>query len=292
MRIGTRGSKLAMIQTHMVSEKLKNVNVKAAIAEVPSHGDVDRESPIYSMGKVGVFVDRLNRMIIDGGIDCAVHSAKDIPSVLDSRLEISAVLKREDPRDAFVSAMSMEEIGAHSVIGTSSLRRIKGLQSIRDDLEYRDIRGNIDTRLDKLGSGQYDGIIVAAAALVRMGVRVPYHLIDTLAIVPAPNQGIIAVVSEKGSETSHMLESISHRETMEELQVERRVMTSLSLGCSEPVGIIAKHRGGRVELNARFYNKNGPGFFDFSTEISSGDDIATFISDIRTGMPGGYGYSL
>ncbi len=290
MNIGTRGSKLALIQASMVSDALIHSGTLCTITEISSHGDVDRNSPIYSLGRVGVFVESLNRKILDGEIDCAVHSAKDIPTTLEDGLEISAVLRRGSFTDSLVSGVPLSEMKPGSVIGTSSLRRIKALKSMREDLQIKDIRGNIDTRIEKAGSGDYDGLITATAALNRIGFRGKFFEIDPLAMVPAANQGIIAVVSGEGSEASRLLSAISHDGTMNEMRVERQIASGLQLGCSEPAGIIAEAKDRKMSVYCRFYNKNGFGFMDFSSDDITAGNIDDFIEGIRHGIPMEYGY--
>lgn len=292
MIAGTRGSALAMIQTHTVVSKLNDAGFACIIRKITSSGDSDRNSPIYSMGKVGVFVEELNRKILDGSIDFAVHSAKDIPSRLEPGLEISAVVEREVPTDSLLSNHTFTELPSGSIIGTSSLRRIRAVLSLRSDINVRDIRGNIDTRIGKLKHGDYDGIIVATAALRRLSVEDQFHEFPVETLVPAANQGIIAVVSRKGSEVSGVLNSISHNDTMEQLKIERAVVEKLSLGCSEPVGIIAVRTDKGINLRIRFYSKTDRNFMDFSYAIKDESDIDTLVGEIKHSVPGNYGYEL
>ncbi len=292
MRIGTRASRLALIQTEIVRKKLESIGTDCSVVNVSSHGDNNRKMPIYSMGKVGVFVDNLNRKIIDGEIDCAVHSAKDIPSHIDPALEISAVMERETVTDALLSNTDFAGLPENSVIGTSSLRRIKAIESIRDDLILRDIRGNIDTRLSRLKSGEYDGIVVATAALKRLGIKSGYHEFSAMNIVPAANQGIIAVVSRKGSRESDIISSISDHGTMQQMKLERGVVEGLSLGCSEPVGVLASQSDNGFKLYVRFYSKNDRDFMDFSYETGNGKGMERLIDEIRKSVPERYGYGL
>ena len=288
MILGTRGSKLALIQTDMVRDALSSVGIETSIQIIESSGDMDRESPLYRMNSNGAFVDFINEKVASGEIDAAVHSAKDIPSRIPEELEISAVLERDDPRDALVSKYTLKSLPDGAVIGTSSMRRAKAIENMRDDLKVVNIRGNIDTRIRKLESGEYDGIVVAASALKRMGYNGHMEILDIDTIVPAASQGIIAVVSKKGESISEELARINHERTKKEMAIERELAESLSLGCSAPVGIFARCNGHSCEIKARFYGINRKGFFDFHFSDCTGmEDIRKKIVD---GIPDGFGY--
>lgn len=292
MKIGTRGSRLAIIQTEAVRSKLRSHSIDSTVSEFTAHGDSDLKTPIYALGKTGVFVDLLNQQVLDGNIDCAVHSAKDMPVKLNPELEVSAVLERESPTDSLVSSMPFNELPSGSVIGTSSIRRMRAILSLRDDLKIRDVRGNIETRISKLVTGGYDGIMVATAAINRLGMENKSYQFSVKSIVPAANQGIIAVVSRKESEISQILRKINDRKTMEQFRLERTVMDRMSLGCSEPVGIIGEHKGEKINLYVRVYSKNSRDFMDFSEDFSHGADTISFVDAIRRSIPEDYGYNL
>lgn len=292
IRIGTRGSKLALIQANMVKRRLEDIGIESLIVEIESLGDFDHQSPIYKMGSIGVFVENLNKKILDNEIDCAVHSAKDIPSSIPEELNISAVLPRDNPSDALVSDNDLFHLKEGSVVGTSSLRRIKGLLNIRTDLRIQDIRGNIDTRIGKLNNGSYDALVVATCALKRLGITQKYHEFSLNSITPAANQGIIAVVSRNDESVTKPLSAISHTETMKELRAERTILSLLGLGCSEPVGIFARSTPDKLYVVIRFYNKNGDGFKEFNGIVGSNDAMQDLMNEIMSGLPQDFGYEL
>lgn len=292
MILGTRGSKLALIQTEMVTKALKEIGVEASIERIESHGDMDLHSPLYSMKGEGVFVNMINERVLSGEIDAAVHSAKDIPTALHEDLEICAVLEREDPRDAIVSHYTLNTLPYGATVGTSSLRRIRALENLRADLVIENIRGNIDTRISKVGAGGYDAIMVAAAALKRMGFDGGVTLLDIDKVVPAASQGIIAVVSRKDGKYSKMLRKISDSRTMMEMTMERKISSLLSLGCSSPVGILARCGSEGCEVRVRFYSIHGRGFMDFRfTEVEC-SSLHKIVESMVSSIPEDYGYEF
>ncbi|SMD31594.1 hydroxymethylbilane synthase [Picrophilus oshimae] len=280
IRIGTRSSKLAMIQAMMVKDRLDSLGIETEVKGFTSKGDINLDSPLYSIGGTGVFVDDLNRMILKNEIDIAVHSAKDIPSFIDDSLEISAVLKRDDPRDVLISQHSLNDLEASSVIGTSSLRRIKELKTLRNDILIKDLRGNIDTRLKKLDNGDYDGIIMAKAAYDRMKINRRHFILNYDDFVPAPNQGIIAIISKKDSEINDVLKKINDDETYNDMKAERLILSGLNLGCSKPVGIYA-HKN---RIFMRFYSLKNDDYKDIVMDYNN-IDLEFIRSEIHD-----YGY--
>lgn len=292
IRLATRSSRLALIQTELVRDALSSHGVESRLVTHTTHGDRDRTSPIYSMNRTGVFVDELNNLILSGKSDAAVHSAKDIPSSVDSSLEVSAVLPRGFANDVLVSARDLENLKDGAVIGTSSRRRIAEIRSLRRDLVIKDIRGNIDTRLQKLKNGEYDGIIAARAAIERLGIAVTFFNLSIEDFLPAPNQGIIAVVSEKGSEASTTLEGISDQETYRAFLYERRLVSSLELGCSIPAGILCLKSGGSYRLRARFYSLVSDEYREYGAIVHGEGDIDELANEVKATLPAEYGYGF
>lgn len=290
--LGTRGSRLAVIQAEQVRSSLESIGYRAEIRKYTTSGDRDRNSPIYRMSRTGLFVDELNSLVSSGTVSFAVHSAKDIPSVIPDSLEISAVLPRASYRDVLVSNSSLETLDPWSVVGTSSRRRISELNAIRKDLTVRDIRGNIDTRIRKLNQGEYDGLILAQAAIDRMGIDVNHFVLSERDFIPSPNQGIIAVTSLKGSEASSLLKKINHPETFDAFRYERALMTQLKLGCSTPAGILCRKVSGDNILTARFYSLRTDEFREYETRIKSDSDVSKIAEEIRRTLPEAYGYGF
>lgn len=292
IRLGTRGSALALVQAEQVRTALHSVGEDADLKVHTTHGDRDRNAPIYSMKGVGVFVEELNSLITGKEVDAAVHSAKDIPSAIPKNLEVSAVLPRASYRDVLVSDFPLEELPHRAVIGTSSRRRISELRSLREDVVIKDIRGNIDTRISKFNEGQYDGIILAEAALDRLGENVKRFPLSEEIFVPAPNQGIIAVMSEKGSPASEILSSISHKPTFTSFEIERELVVRLKLGCSMPAGILCTSNGTEFRLKARFYSLQSSEFMDFEVDSVDLEKVEELSGRIKAELPVKFGYGF
>ena len=252
MIIGTRGSKLAIAQTEKLCERLRALDVGYEIKSVRSLGDVMTDRGLYEMPSEGVFVKKLDTMLLAGKIDIAVHSMKDIPLERDERLETSAVLPRDSPYDALVSRYNLDDMPDGAVIGTSSVRRkyqfLNYMEKKSIKVKIEDIRGNVDTRINKFQSGEYDGVILAEAGLERLNLDIEYERLDCDPFVPSPGQGIIAVVARKGSEESDILKEIDDAKTRVEAEAEKEVLKVMGGGCSLPVGVHAHCKGEAVEL--------------------------------------------
>lgn len=254
MIIGTRGSKLAILQTKKVCERLRDLGLRDELTKkrVSSLGDVITNRALYEMPSEGVFVKRLDMLLLAGKIDIAVHSMKDIPLERDEKLETSAVLPRDSPFDVLVSRYRLDDMPDGAVIGTSSVRRrFQFLNYAREKgvkVEITDIRGNVDTRIEKFRRGEYDGVILAEAGLARLDMGIEYERLDRNPFVPSPGQGIIAVVARKGSEESEILKEMDDAETRVEAEVEREVLKVIGGGCSLPAGVHACCKGEEVEL--------------------------------------------
>lgn len=245
--VGTRGSKLALAQTSKVVEKLKEKGYDVEIKIIKSTGDIMKDRPLYEFKGSGAFVRALEKALVRGEIDLAVHSYKDIPSSMLEGIKVSAVLERDSPYDAFIArnGESLDEIRSNAKIGTSSLRRRAQLSLYRSDLRFENIRGNVDTRLRKLREGLYDAIVLAEAGLIRLGLDVDYQRLPIDNFVPSANQGIIAVQTRIGEED--IVRFMNHKETWISAMVERVVMRTLGFGCAIPAGIYAECKG-KVKL--------------------------------------------
>jgi hydroxymethylbilane synthase (EC 2.5.1.61) len=237
VRIGSRGSKLALAQTEIVANKLKGLGIEVEQKTVSTQGDEVTNVPLHEIGKQGVFVKALDDAILNGEIDCAVHSMKDIPAIRPSGLVIAAILPRDSPADylAYFGAVSTVK-----VVGTSSTRRKAQLLRHDPDLEIRDLRGNVDTRMRKLREGQYNAIVLAEAGLQRLGLRIPGERLPPEKFVPTPNQGTIAVVSRADPSLMEVLSVLDHPGTRKDVAIERAVMEQVGAGCFTPMGIYCK----------------------------------------------------
>lgn len=242
--VGTRGSALAVAQTEQVLAQLRarNPDVDFVVQRITTKGDVLRDVPLATIGGRGVFADAIEDALLNREIDLAVHSAKDLPTSTTAGLTIAAYLEREDPRDVLVSrAGGLHELAPGARVGTSSQRRACQVLAARPDLEIRELRGNVDTRIRKLESGEYDAIVLAGAGLVRLGLttRVTEWL-PTTALLPAPGQGALALEARADDDAVHtMVESLAHAGTTVALRAERGFLAHLGAGCAGALAALA-----------------------------------------------------
>jgi hydroxymethylbilane synthase len=242
LRIGTRPSALAVAQSTLVAERLRAAGHPAELVTVSTKGDRSA-APIATLG-VGVFVSQLRDALVAGEVDVAVHSYKDLPTAEDPRLVLAAVPVREDPRDALVArdGLVLGELPAGATVGTGSPRRIAQLNALGLGLEPLPIRGNVDTRLAKVASGELDAVVVAAAGLRRLGrIDEATELLDPLQMLPAPAQGALAVECRAGDPGLAALlgEVLDDEHARAAVTAERAVLATLEAGCSAPVGALA-----------------------------------------------------
>lgn len=261
LRLGTRGSLLALTQSRWVAAQLEAMGWGVTLEVIRTTGDriTDR---VFSPGDgKGVFVAELEHALLDGCIDFAVHSMKDLPGEMADGLTLGAVPVREDPRDVLVSrtASTLDTLPHGAVVGTSSLRRKAQLLAVRPDLKINDLRGNIDTRLRKLDEGQYDAICLAAAGLHRLGLQdriTAYLPID--AMVPPVGQGALAVQIRNDDDRLRVALSPLHDEqTACAVRAERTVLARIGGGCSIPLGVLATENNGALTLTATLCSLDG-----------------------------------
>ena len=243
LRIGTRGSALAMAQSSTVAEALEAAGHPTELVRVSTPGDRSM-APIAEIG-VGVFTSALREALASGEVDVAVHSYKDLPTEPDPRLSLAAVPVREDPRDALVArdGLSLGELPPGSVVGTGSPRRASQLKALGLGLEVRSIRGNVDTRLRKVTDGEMDAVVLARAGLARVGrLEVVTESLEPLQMLPAPAQGALAVECRVDDvDTEHLLQSVLDDEASRAaVAAERAMLAALEAGCSAPVGALAE----------------------------------------------------
>lgn len=255
VRIGTRKSKLALAQTEMFANALKKRfdDIDTEIVCISTKGDKILDKPLAMIGGKGVFISELENALLNGEVDMAVHSAKDLPLELADGLEISSALKRGNYRDVLVTRKN-EPIKNEEkfIVGTGSLRRRGFIKKQYPLVQIKDIRGNVDTRINKLINKEYDAIILAAAGLERLSLYnsekydvTPFEYFDFL---PAPCQAIVVAESKTGSAISERLKEISHTETMLEFETERQIPKLLNADCGMPVGAFSKVTNGKIEL--------------------------------------------
>ncbi|OPX63858.1 MULTISPECIES: hydroxymethylbilane synthase [unclassified Methanoregula] len=234
IRIGTRGSKLALIQTEIVAKKLAELGIATEQTVISTAGDTTTQVPLHEIGGQGVFVRALDDAILAGEIDCAVHSMKDIPAYRPSGLVTAAILKRDPPADFLAYRGSLSAV---KIVGTSSTRRRAQLLRHDPSVTIQDLRGNVDTRIRKLGAGEYDAIVLAEAGLRRMDIRIQGERLPPEKFVPSPNQGTIAVVCRADPSLREVLSVLDHPQTRTDVMIERAVMEQLGGGCFTPLGI-------------------------------------------------------
>jgi hydroxymethylbilane synthase len=255
LRIGTRGSLLAKWQAEYVRKRLFSAaGVETEIVVIKTSGDKFANGPLLQIGGKGIFIKELEDALMDESIDVAVHSVKDIPTEIHSRLSFPAVFRREDVRDCLVSASgaTLANLRQGARIGTGSLRRQSQLRHIRPDLDVRDLRGNVDTRLREAQSGEYDAILLAKAGLDRLGWS--DRITETLApdlFLPAVGQGAIAAECRlSDSEAAEVLGTLDDAESRSAIIAERALLSALQGGCQVPLGAWARTERGEFVLEA------------------------------------------
>ena len=263
LRIGTRGSQLALWQARTVATRLEAHGVAVELVIIKTSGDRLQTAPMSDVGNKRLFVKEIEDALLEDGVDIAVHSAKDMPSDLPEGLTIAATLPRDDPRDAFVLPQhvaspagdvpaALARIGRQPIIGTSSVRRIAQLRPVFPQAVFAPIRGNVDTRLRKLEAGEYDALVLAAAGLRRLGfgARIA-SMISPSQCVPAPGQGIVAVeIRADDAATRQALAPVHDAPAAAALEAERAVVAALGGGCQLPLGALAVLSGTAMELTA------------------------------------------
>ncbi len=275
-RIGTRVSKLARLQTDFVLRALKEAfpQINFEIVPVTTHGDQVRDRPIAELGTRGVFVKELEEALLANEVDLVVHSLKDLPTDLPSGLCLGAVPAREDVRDVIVSRgnTSFSALPAGALVATSSRRRAAQLRSLRKDLNFVDIRGNVDTRLRKLDDGQCDAMVLAAAGLLRLGLgeRITEYL-DPQISTPAVGQGALGIECRSDDNwIMSMLSHIDNKEVRALTTAERSFLDELGGGCSVPVGALAESvPADRIKLSGCVASLDGTQIFRDSLESSA-----------------------
>jgi len=266
LRVGTRGSTLAVTQTGWVVDRLRAHGADVEVHAITTRGDVRHDVPVAGLGQDGVFVRELEQALLDGRIDVAVHSLKDLPTAETPGLEIASVPEREIPFDVMVgrAGTTLLTVPAGSIVGTSSIRRVMQVRALRPDLDVRPLRGNVDTRLRRLEAGDYDCLILAGAGLHRLGLA--ERITEVLrpdAFWPAVAQGALAVqVRADDADSKRAVAALDHEPSHRAVLAERACLATLAGGCLAPIGgwarmnpdgrltlgaCVLEDRGGRVE---------------------------------------------
>lgn len=265
VKVGTRGSKLALAQTELVIKALRErfPQVDFQMVTMSTRGDRDTSRALLEFGGKAVFVEEFEEAILKGDIDIAVHSAKDMPMEIMEGLTISGTLPRACPQDVLIykSGRSFDRNDSF-VVGTSSLRRQYQIRDMYPNAECKNLRGNVGTRIQKLEDGEYDAIILAAAGLERLGIidgsaecvevhkdELTFRYLSTESMLPAACQGIIAIETRTSGEASDMVREINDTEAYTQLICERTVLNRLNAGCHEPIGVYSELYGDHMKLS-------------------------------------------
>lgn len=261
--IGSRESRLAVVQSEMVKEAIENSGngVEAEICTMKTTGDKILDRTLDKIGGKGLFVKELDKALLDKRTDISVHSLKDMPMEVSEELPLLAFSKREDPRDVLVLPKGTDTLDKTKPIGCSSLRRILQLKELYPDMECKSVRGNVQTRLAKLDSGEYSGLILAAAGLKRLGLknRISRYF-EPEEMIPAAGQGILAVQGRRGEDAGYLTEFAS-RESLYAATAERAFVRFLDGGCSSPVAAFGVVEGEELFLRGLYYNEETGNWF-------------------------------
>jgi hydroxymethylbilane synthase len=261
LRIGSRGSQLALWQAHHISDLLRARGNTVELEIIKTTGDKITDVALAKVGTKGMFTKEIEEALLEKRVDLAVHSLKDLPTELASDFEIAAITSREDPRDVFCSINfgDIESLPKGATVGTGSLRREAQLKAMRPDLTVRPLRGNVDTRLRKLEAGEYNAIILAAAGLNRLGkTELVRQVIPAEVMTPAAGQGALAIeIRSNDSATRVLLAFLDDAAARATTTCERALLNKLGGGCQVPIGAFAEISGSRIRLNALVARPDG-----------------------------------
>lgn len=252
--VGSRGSKLALLQTNMVIDKLKSIytSLEFEVRVIKTKGDKILDKSLSKIGGKGLFIEEIENKLRSNEIDIAVHSMKDVQNSVSEEFSILSALKREDPRDAIISRdnIKFSNLPKGSVIGTSSLRRIVQLKNLRKDLEFKPLRGNVDTRIKKLEDREVDAIILAAAGLNRMGLQSKItEYLDVSECIPSVGQGALCIeIRKNDEEIFNMVNKLTNTSELRCVLAERAFLKEMDGGCTIAIGAHAAEAEGKIKL--------------------------------------------
>ena len=287
LTIGTRGSKLALNQANDVKKIIESkLRVKVTVKTIKTEGDIDKVTPIHMIPDKGFYTKEIEMSLLNHDIDIAVHSLKDLPLELSSPFEISAVLNRKSPMDILLTkdSKNINDFPNKSVIAVGSLRRKNQLINILPNINTVDIRGNIETRIKKIYDNNWDGLIVAKAAIERLALDYNYYEFTDSEMVPAPCQGIVALETLKErSELSSILNEVNHSLTFSISKIEREIAKEMDGGCKIPVGCLAKIDDGFLTILAYMSTIDG-NFSIFEKVKGNLNDSGILVKKVITQM--------
>ncbi|MBV9330867.1 MAG: hydroxymethylbilane synthase [Alphaproteobacteria bacterium] len=289
LRIGTRGSKLALAQTELVRAALAKVGIESSVAVLKTSGDRIQDRPLADSGGKGLFTRELEEALLAGGIDLAVHSMKDVPADTAKELDFAAMLPREMPNDALVSRAgeSLATLPENARLGTSSVRRVAQARRLRPDLDLRLLRGNVDTRLARLAGGDFDAIILAVAGLKRLGRESETTaILDAATWLPALGQGVIGIqVRTRDRVLSDTIARIDHLPTRIALACERAFQKALGGSCRSPIAGLASFSSRRLSFRGEVIAPDGSD--SVGTEFSEETGRDSLAEAVRLGGEAG-----
>jgi hydroxymethylbilane synthase len=266
IRIGTRDSKLALWQAEAVAAELRARNIECVIVPVKSQGDIDLKTPLHQMGGTGIFTKVLDDSLLRGEVDIAVHSLKDYPTVAPEGIKPGGVLPREDYRDLLVYKNDLSFLEKQkALIATGSIRRKAQWLNRYPGHDHTNLRGNVQTRLQKLSDNEWNGAIFAKAGLLRLGI-IPENSIELEWMIPAPAQGVVGIMCRTADrETYDVLQNINHKESWNTSIMERQFLNTLEGGCSAPIGALA------IKTESGYHFKGGVFSLDGSQKVTIED---------------------
>ena len=287
IRIGTRGSQLALYQAKKVKATLESIfpQLQVDLKIIKTKGDKILDVALSKIGDKGLFTKEIENELLDGSVDLAVHSLKDLPTALPEGLKLGAVLERGEFRDALVSknGKKLSELGTGDVVATSSLRRIAGLLKVNNQIIIKDIRGNVNSRLQKMDDGYCDAMIMAAAGLQRLGLeKYITEIIDPEVILPAVSQGAIAIETRIDDlEIEELMSKINHQETWDCIVAERAFLAKLQGGCQVPLGCFSSIKNGELTLHGFVASIDGKQFIreTISGELTHGANLGIALAE-------------
>lgn len=259
--VGTRGSRLSLAQTNWVLSELKKENNSGEfeIKTITTKGDTDTRA-LFTIDQKGIFEKEIDKAVAERQVDFAVHSLKDVPSDISKSLIIASIPKRESVNDVFITkdGSSLETIPSDSVIGTSSLRRAVQISRKRSDVKVKPVRGNIETRINKVIDDKFDAVVLAHAGISRLGLDVKYSVLSTADFPPSPGQGALAIVCRADDDkTITMLKKIEDKKSRTEIEAERALSEYVESGCRFPVGALAVADSSVLKLTVVAYSVDG-----------------------------------
>lgn len=279
VRIGTRGSPLALAQAEDVKRRLLAAHEAltgddVTIVTIQTTGDRVQDRRLLEIGGKGLFTKEIEEQLLGGDIDLAVHSSKDMPTALPQGLELACFLKREDPRDAFISqvAGNIQELAEGAIVGTASLRRQAQVSRLRPDLKVVSFRGNVGTRLKKLASGEVQATLLALAGLKRLGLEhEATAILDTEEMLPAPAQGAVCIEARSGDQRiAELVAPLHDADTGDCVAAERALLAALDGDCRTPIAALAEIDGDAMRLRARILSPDGADCFETMMQDSRG----------------------